>query len=69
MNQETNLEQFLVAGRARRACVRCKRQKLKVRAGQVGMRSQINPELQCDNQRPCYLCIRSNMECRDEERK
>ncbi|OIW32835.1 hypothetical protein CONLIGDRAFT_153868 [Coniochaeta ligniaria NRRL 30616] len=51
MDRETVFRPHMVSNRARHACTRCKRQKLK-----------------CDNQRPCYLCVRSRMECRDEDR-
>ncbi|CAI4214374.1 unnamed protein product [Parascedosporium putredinis] len=52
MDREPAGKPLQFASRARHACVRCKRQKLK-----------------CDNHRPCYLCVRSGIECKDDDKR
>lgn len=56
--------------RIRNACARCRRQKLKVRTAQ-DQRSRASALTsfcrgsKCDKHRPCPLCVRANVECKD----
>ncbi|KAE8397786.1 hypothetical protein BDV37DRAFT_264876 [Aspergillus pseudonomiae] len=49
--------------RARNACMRCRRQKLKVCYPPGHSRGLILTACECDNIRPCQLCSRAGVDC------